>query len=383
MTTILHLCNYTWETGGPPSVIYSHAEIQNEHQIEQHIYASPDAIQHIYPIQINQKLFVFKRSILSKFLADFSWPLIFSFIRNRNKYSHINSHGLWNLGSILPYLIPNSAKKIITLHGFLDAYVLKRSALSKRIFWVLIQKYCLKKADVLHVISKNELAFIQSNFPYLADKLVYVPNGFSLPSVTNEVEPIFKSKVDQVISENEITFLFLGRINKKKGLDLLVPAFRLVKQKSNLGVKLLIVGPNDGYKDELYRLIRENNLNSDSIELLDPVKGAEKDYLLRKCHVFILPSYSEGFSIAALEAIAYGIPGIYSETIGFSDDVMTCHAGLICELNEDSIAKQMYKLSIDANLRASISENGKKLYAEKYRIEKVALAYINEILVTI
>lgn len=382
MATILHLCNYTWETGGPPSVIYSHAEIQNKHQISQHIYASPEPNQHIYPVQTNQRLFVFKRSILSKFLADFSWPLIFSFIQNRNKYTYINSHGLWNLGSILPYLIPNSAKKIITLHGFLDAYVLKRSALSKRIFWVLIQKYCLKKADVLHVISKNELAFIQSNFPYLADKLVYVPNGFSLPVVTNEVEPIFKSIVDQAISDNDIVYLFLGRINKKKGLDLLIPAFRLLKEKSNLRVKLLIVGPNDGYKDELYRLIHENNFNSDSIELLDPVKGAEKDYLLTKCHVFILPSYSEGFSIAALEAIAYGIPGIYSETIGFADDVLTSQAGLICELNEESIAEKMYNLSVDPNLRNSISTNGKQLYVDKFRIEKVALAYINEILVT-
>lgn len=382
MATILHLCNYTWETGGPPSVIYSHAEIQNRHQISQHIYASPEPNQHIYPVQSNQRLFVFKRSILSKFLADFSWPLIFAFIRNRNKYTYINSHGLWNLGSILPYLIPNSAKKIITLHGFLDAYVLKRSALSKRIFWVLIQKYCLKKADVLHVISKNELAFIHSNFPYLADKLVYVPNGFSLPVVTNEVEPIFKSKVDQVISDNDIVFLFLGRINKKKGLDLLIPAFRLLIEKINLRVKLLIVGPNDGYKDELYRLIHENNFNSDSIELLDPVKGAEKDYLLTKCHVFILPSYSEGFSIAALEAIAYGIPGIYSETIGFADDVLTSQAGLICELNEESIAEKMYNLSVDPNLRNSISTNGKQLYADKFRIEKIALAYIKEILVT-
>jgi glycosyltransferase involved in cell wall biosynthesis len=117
-----------------------------------------------------------------------------------------------------------------------------------------------------------------------------------------------------------------------------------------------------------------------SVEILDPVKGAEKDYLLNNCHVFVLPSYSEGFSIAALEAIAYGIPGIYSDTIGFSDDINTYQAGLICELNEVSLSDQMFKLCIDSSLRDRISKNGKQLYAEKYMIEKVALTYITEIL---
>jgi glycosyltransferase involved in cell wall biosynthesis len=380
MTTILHLCNYTWETGGPPSVIYGHAKIQKSHQIDQHIYATPHETQQIYPFETNQRLFVFKRSILSKILADFSWPLIFSFIRNRKKFTHINSHGLWNLGAILPYIIPNSAKKIITLHGFLDEYVLNRSAISKRIFWFIIQKYCLKKADIIHVISKNEQHFIESKFPYLANKLVYVPNGFSLPEVTCEVDSNFKIKIDEIRSNKDVVFLFLGRINKKKGLGLLIPAFQMLMKKGSLNPKLLIVGPNDGYKDELFRLMSEHHIDTDSVEVLDAVKGAEKDYLLKKCHVFILPSYSEGFSIAALEAIAYGIPGIFSDTIGFAEDIISYDAGLICELNVASLSEQMYKLSVDTTLQEQIAKNGKRLYTDKYMIEKVALSYMNEIL---
>ena len=303
------------------------------------------------------------------------------FIHSQSKkFTHINSHGLWNLGAILPYIIPNSAKKIITLHGFLDDYVLNRSAISKRIFWFIIQKYCLKKADVIHVISKNEQHFIEFKFPYLANKLVYVPNGFSLPEVTSEVDSKLKIKIDEIRSNKDVVFLFLGRINKKKGLGLLIPAFGMLKDKSNLKHKLLIVGPNDGYEEELRKLISEKNLDFDSIEIFEPVKGAEKDYLLKNCHVFVLPSYSEGFSIAALEAIAYGIPGIFSETIGFADDITTYQAGLICELNETSLSKQMHKLSADAELRDGISKNGKQLFADKYRIEKIAINYMNEIL---
>jgi glycosyltransferase involved in cell wall biosynthesis len=102
----------------------------------------------------------------------------------------------------------------------------------------------------------------------------------------------------------------LGRLNKKKGLDLLIPAFAEFQSKYNFKAKLLIVGPDDGYKADIEKLIIriEEDVITKSIHLLDSVKDAEKSYILEKCNVFILPSYSEGFSIAALEAIGNGIP---------------------------------------------------------------------------
>ncbi len=380
MIKVLHLCNYTWETGGPPSVIYAHAEVQREYQIEQHVYSTPKSFQNLYPLRSNQRLFVFKYSFLSKILADFSWSLIWFFIQNRNQYQYINSHGLWNLGSILPFLIPNKAKKIITLHGFLDDYVLTKSAISKRIFWFLIQKYCLIKSDVIQIISKNEQEFVETNFPYLANKCVYVPNGLSIPHIFDEVDLTFKENIDSLLRSNDIVLLYLGRINKKKGLDLLVPAFNKLIGLTSLKIKLLLVGPDDGYLNELQSIVSSNPSNYNFIEFLKPVKGAEKDYLLNNCHVFVLPSYSEGFSIAALEAIAYGIPGIFSDVVGFSEDIKAYKAGLICKLDVESLTEQMYKLITNEDLRKSISINGKKLFAEKYSIDKVAENYINNIL---
>jgi glycosyltransferase involved in cell wall biosynthesis len=379
MKRILHLCNYTWESGGPPSVIFSHSKVQLEYGYEQHIYSTPVLTQTIYPLNNNQRLFIFKRSFLTRFLADFSWKLLFCFIKNRNRYEYINSHGLWNFGSILPYIIPSRSRKIVTLHGFLDEYLLKRSNYSKKLFWFIIQKWCLYKADCIHVISKNEENFIKSNFPSLISKVVYVPNGLAVINFDKQVNPTFKNKIDSHLTSTEIVFLYLGRLNKKKGLDLLLPAF-IEFQKYNISSKLLIVGPDDGYKNELELAINENiNLNA-NVYILDKVKDAEKEYLLKNCHIFILPSYSEGFSIAALEAIAYGIPGIYSNTIGFSEDILTYQAGLICELNIASISNQMLDLSKNKDLRETIITNGQALFKEKYRIEIVAKRMIDKVL---
>lgn len=382
MKRILHLCNYTWETGGPPSVIYSHAKIQNEHNIEQHIYSTPSISQSNYYLSSNQRLFIFKRSVFAKTLPDFSWKLFLTFFKNRLAFDFIISHGLWNFGSILPYIIPNKAKKIITLHGFLDDYVLGKSIISKKLFWVIIQKWCLNRADFIHIISKNELQFVKSNFPYLSSKLVYIPNGLFIEKSIKMIDKIFEANVNKFVFDSDIVFLYLGRLNKKKGLDLLIPAFIEFQRKYNLKAKLLLVGPDDGYKAFIEKIIikMESDGNTSSIHLLEPVKNAEKAYLLEKCNVFILPSYSEGFSIAALEAIGNGIPGIYSNTIGFSDDIKEYEAGLICDLNVQSITDKMALISSDSELRESIKKNGIKLFNDKFKIENVANQYINQIL---
>lgn len=382
MKRILHLCNYTWETGGPPSVIYSHAKIQNEHNIEQHIYSTPSISQSNYYLSSNQRLFIFKRSVFAKILPDFSWKLFLTFFKNRLAFDFIISHGLWNFGSILPYIIPNKAKKIITLHGFLDDYVLGKSIISKKLFWVIIQKWCLNRADFIHIISKNELQFVKSNFPYLSSKLVYIPNGLFIEKSIKMIDKIFEANVNKIVFDSDIVFLYLGRLNKKKGLDLLIPAFIEFQRKYNLKANLLLVGPDDGYKAFIEKIIfkMESDGNTSSIHLLEPVKNAEKAYLLEKCNVFILPSYSEGFSIAALEAIGNGIPGIYSNTIGFSDDIKEYEAGLICDLNVQSITDKMALISSDFELRESIKKNGIKLFNDKFKIENVAKQYINQIL---
>jgi glycosyltransferase involved in cell wall biosynthesis len=85
-----------------------------------------------------------------------------------------------------------------------------------------------------------------------------VPNGLIIFNLDKQVNPTFKDKIDSYLTSTEIVFLYLGRLNKKKGLDLLLSAF-IEFQKYNISSRLLIVGPDDGYKDELELAINKNN----------------------------------------------------------------------------------------------------------------------------
>jgi glycosyltransferase involved in cell wall biosynthesis len=112
--------------------------------------------------------------------------------------------------------------------------------------------------------------------------------------------------------------LFLSRIHAKKGLDLLVPAWgKLTKEFPDW--ELLIVGPDEGgYQATVEKMIAEAGCG-DTCWIHPAVSGAEKHALLRTADLFVLPSYSEGFPMAVLEAAAHRIPVVQTDECNFPE----------------------------------------------------------------
>ncbi len=371
---ILHFCSYTWETGGPPNVIFNHSRFLIDKNWTVHIASPILKSNTIYSYLKGMKIFLFNKGFISFFFKDFSVEMLFWFLKNRNNYTVINVHGLWNFGSILPFFIKNSAIKIITVHGFLDNYVLNNSKYLKQIFWVLFQKKCFVRATLIHAISKSEYDFLVKMFPEYRNKIVLIPNGLYSPDPFTEIDFNFKSQIDTFIDKKSFVFLFLSRINKKKGLDILVPAFnQLLNNYSN--VKLIIAGPKGDFSDELSDTITNNS----QILLLPSCIEWSKDYLFRQSDVFVLPSYSEGFSIAALEAISYGKPSIFSHNIGFTDDLLKYNAALISENTVLSLFEKMNEVYVNSNLRKTLTLNSKELFNDKFKMDKIGTLFLDQI----
>ena len=372
--SILHFCSYTWETGGPPNVIFNHSRFLLEKNWTVHIASAISKSNNIYSILLGLKVFIFKKSFFSSLFKDFSLEMLFWYYKNRNNYSVVNVHGLWNLGSILPFYFKNKSLKIITVHGFLDSYVMKDSMLLKKLFWHLFQKICFKRADLIHAISENEYQDLIKIFPNYTNKIILIPNGLYAPNSFVNLDFEFKSMIDTFVKEDNFVFLFLSRINKKKGLDLLVPAFnKLLFEFPN--IKLIIAGPEGDFSEEL---IHKTSSNS-SVLLLPSCIDSSKNYLFIRSDVFVLPSYSEGFSIAALEAISYGKPSIFSNFIGFSNDVIQFNAGLISDNTVLSLYDKMKIICINSNLRKELTLNSTKLFNDKFRMDIIGELFLNKI----
>jgi glycosyltransferase involved in cell wall biosynthesis len=372
--SILHFCSYTWETGGPPNVIYNHSRFLLEKKWNVHIASAISKSNNIYSTLLGLKVFIFNKSFISGLFKDFSFEMLFWYYKNRDNYSVVNVHGLWNLGSILPFYVKNKSLKIITVHGFLDSYVMKDSMILKKLFWYLFQKKCFKKADLIHAISENEYQVLIKIFPDYTNKIILIPNGLYAPDSFVDIDFEFKSMIDSFVNEDSFIYLFLSRINKKKGLDLLVPAFNeLLLDFPN--IKLIIAGPEGDFSEELTHLIHGKS----NILLLPSCINWSKKYLFKKSDVFVLPSYSEGFSIAALEAISYGKPSIFSNFIGFSDDVKQFNAGLISDNTIWSLYDNMRIIYENSNLRKELTLNSIQLFNNKFRMDIIGDLFLNKI----
>ena len=372
--SILHFCSYTWETGGPPNVIFNHSRFLLEKNWTVHIASAISKSNNIYSTLLGLKVFIFNKSFISRLFKDFSFEMLFWYYKNRNNYSVVNVHGLWNLGSILPFYFKNKSLKIITVHGFLDSYVMKDSMILKKLFWYLFQKKCFKKADLIHAISENEYQDLIKIFPDYTDKIILIPNGLYAPDSFVDIDFEFKSMIDSFVNEDSFIYLFLSRINKKKGLDLLVPAFnKLYLDFPN--IKLIIAGPEGDFSEELTHIISDKS----NILLLPSCIEWSKKYLFKKSDVFVLPSYSEGFSIAALEAISYGKPSIFSNFIGFSDDVKQFNAGLISDNTIWSLYDNMRIIYENSNLRKELTLNSIQLFNNKFRMDIIGDLFLNKI----
>lgn len=373
---LLHLCSYSYESGGPASVILNHSSFQVEAGVDVSIASSMDVRHHAYPTAPGVQLQVFKQSIFSRILSEFSWTLLFWFIQHRNRFQYIHIHGLWYFGSILPFIIPNKAKKIITIHGFLDPYAFQRSGWKKRLLWNLMQKRFVRSADLIHVISREEEQIVRDLFPDLAHKIVFIPNGIEDPIKEHGHEPTvdFVDKLTKIQSKASFVFLFLSRINRKKGLDILLEAFTQITQLHGERVHLIIAGPQDDYSESLTDQLK--SYPHQNIHLFDVVMGADKAYLLEQVSGFVLPSYSEGFSIAALEAMAYSKPCIFSTRIGFANELIAVHAAEICEPHVDGIIQSMNKILADEAYRTEIGQQARALFLRDYQINKVASDFL-------
>jgi glycosyltransferase involved in cell wall biosynthesis len=189
------------------------------------------------------------------------------------------------------------------------------------------------------------------------DKIVIVPFGIDLTEFENLPERgKFRRKYG--ITDNQKIILYLGRIHKIKGLDLLLEAFTDVSRNLN-NVKLVIVGPDDGYLYTMKRLIADLGISS-NVLFTGPLYGQEKLKAYVDADVYVLPSFYEDFGLTVLEAIACGTPVIVTDRCGTAD-VVDGQAGLVVPRDKGQLSSAILNILSDERLRRRFGEGGRKL----------------------
>jgi glycosyltransferase involved in cell wall biosynthesis len=374
---ILNICAYTWAIGGPARIIYDHSTVALKQGHEVTILSPASPHDKIYPAPAGAQVVVCQRTTpISNFFPEFSISLWQYLKAHIHEYDVVHCHGIWHFGSVAPFLFKNNVPKAVTIHGLLDHWALSQGLWKKQIFSFLFQKRFLRKANLIQINNRDEQADLLKYLGHQHPNVAIIPNGMQLDELANlPAKGVFRTGFN--LPQVPKIVLFMGRLNIKKGLDLLLPAFQNYAAQYPNDALLVIAGPDDGYQAQTEQFIKTNGLEN-SIKMVGMLTGEQKKAALADATIFALPSYSEGFSIAALEAMTAGVPALVSNRIGFDGTVAQFEAAHEAPLTVAGVQEGLEKLLQTPEYAQKLSQNAQKMVWELYDIDKVATRLLTE-----
>lgn len=171
----------------------------------------------------------------------------------------------------------------------------------------------------------------------------------------------------------DVVFLFIGRLNRDKGVIDLAFAF-VSSAKICPNIRLLVVGPDEENIEQEMRQI--TSTHSDKVHFVGFANNPQ-DYM-SAADVLCLPSYREGFGNVIIEAAAVGIPTIGSRIYGVVDAVVEARTGLLFEVGDISaLATCLEVMATDGELRSRLGHQAKDRAQVDFSSELLGAAWLN------
>lgn len=256
---------------------------------------------------------------------------------------------------------------LLHLHGSLDPFLRRKNRVLKGVYQGLIEHHNWNNAAAIHYNSQKEMELAHNALKIKVPGVV-VPCGLNVEEYSN-LPPFGIFKRRYLVLRDKKILLFLSRINFKKGLDILARAFGEVARKRN-DVYLVLAGPdNEGYAAKVRAWLQEERALGQSL-FTGMLLGEEKLAVLRDSDLFVLPSYTENFGIAVVEAMACGLPVIISNKVNIWREVFQAGAGIVTDCDSHQVAEAILKLLDDPKLAKNMGKRGKRLVGEKYTWDK-------------
>lgn len=222
------------------------------------------------------------------------------------------------------------------------------------IFNALIKK-SLKKANKIIVLGNEEKKFVNDFYNIENRKIIVLSNCVKIPE--------FKQK--EIHKIDKINILFLGRIDKNKGLKEIINALSSISPDIDYIFNIAGDGPD---KDWFLELCKKNIAKKFSYRGV--VYGESKEHLLAESHIFLLPSYFEGLPNALLEAMSYGVVPIVTPVGSIPEVVEHKKNGLIVKIkNSNDIKNAIGFLFHNKGIYKRLSQQAYHTIAVNYSLD--------------
>lgn len=278
---------------------------------------------------------------------NLSTPLAVAWVSHALPADVIHLHELRTVEALL---LDRTRPVVLSPHGTLP-YGTGRGSFKRmwdRVFGPAIMRK-IRAVAALTAAETDETRHLWNVLRMPTPPITVIPNGVSID--TGRISQLRAQRGDDLL-----TVLFVGRLHERKGLQLLIPAFARAARDVPQA-RLVIAGPDEGMQDKLMALRHDLRLD-DRVIFTGMVTAADRDRLLAQADVFALPAVGEGLSMAALEAMAAGLPLLLTPGCNLPE-LETRGAGLLVDRSVDALTDGLRVLLRDAERRLQISHHAR------------------------
>lgn len=260
------------------------------------------------------------------------------------------------------YLLKKTLKRkyVTFVHSCYEKEYFYPDNMLKRVFAHYVFQKGLDNSDLVIYVSKAGLKSYREEFDIKTNKSVVIYNGIG-------VNKLNEGRNWKPLKKDTYNIVYVGRLERVKGVDLLLKAVDEVKEK--YPIKVSIVG--DGTEKESLKKLAEQLGISD----ITTFYGQQKEVIpfLKMASIFVYPSIcQEIFGISIVEAMAFGIPCISNAVGGIPEIIENGKSGFLCEtISSENLAEKLDKvlyLIQNSDIDSIVTQAKKR--AEDFSIEK-------------
>jgi len=288
------------------------------------------------------------------------------------QYDLVHVHAIFSYPSTAAMAIARMQQVpyIVRPLGQLCHWSLQQRSRKKQLYLQFIERTNLQSSRALHFTSEQEKR--EATSLGLKTPGFILPHGLSLPQAMADARQVVRAQFN--LAPEEPIILFMSRLHPKKGLDVLIAA---LSQLKDYRFTLVVAGNGTAeYEAEIERLLVDTGIHHRT-RRVGFVSGAMKQQLLQGSDMFVLPSHSENFGIAVLEALAAGLPAVVTPGVALSDTVQRHHVGWVVNQTPGAIATTLSHIFRNPQLAHRMGTHARQVVRDHFTWNRVAANLID------
>jgi glycosyltransferase involved in cell wall biosynthesis len=263
---------------------------------------------------------------------------------NVHKFDVAHIHAVFSLSSLdTGRIAANSGVPyIVRPAGSLDKFDMEKKSFMKHFLAAPVIKKHIRRAALIHCTSTLEADNLDSLGVKVKTAILPIPMSEGTSAGSRD-----RFRTSFGFQKEDFVWLFLSRIDYKKGLDLLIPVIaRLLKRFPF--TRLAVVGEGTGgFEKRVRRMVKDYDLDQ-KVVFCGFLVGSAKADAFCGADCFVLPSMNENFGVSVVESLNFDLPVLLSKNVGLWKDIVASGAGLACSPIE--LEETMNRIMSDPSL---------------------------------